>query len=84
MIQCCGPFCIHIDVFCRVDHLLASVFWVDFAYAWPIYSDPERETIPVPCICKRLMISRFGAEACGSRGGHVFTGRMYCGERRLR
>lgn len=60
--------------------LVPLVFWGDFAYSCPIYSDPERESILVLSICKQLMMSEFGAEAHGSPGGHVFTGCLYSGE----
>lgn len=60
--------------------LVPLLFWGDFAYSCPIYSDPERESILVLSICKQLMMSEFGAEAHGSPGGHVFTGCLYSGE----
>ncbi len=79
IIRFCGP--LHSCLYWFSFHCFCVYFWGDFAYACPIYSDPERESILVLSICKQLMISEFVAEAHGSPGGHVFTGCLYNGER---
>lgn len=79
IIRFCGP--LHACLYWFSFRCFCVCFWGDFAYACPIYSDPERESILVLSICKQLMISEFGAEAHGSPRGHVFTGCLYSGER---